>query len=128
MTDIPSRLRELAELRAAYRDLQRRADDLKDSHDRLQEDVFDTMRNAGLTSVGTDDEQFVAKSTIYATVADLDEFLAWAASNGLEAEFTEINAIKGRLNELVRQRLQDGEELPPGLDFYRKNYISKTQK
>lgn len=125
---IPQRLAELARLREQYRAEQAVADATKAEHDRLQKILHEDMKEAGLLTIGTDTDTFTRKSTYYAQVENQDEFIAWAESEGLLEEFTETAAVKGRLNELVRQRLQDGETLPPGLGFYSKDYISKTQK
>lgn len=125
---IPQRLAELARLREQYRAEQAVADATKAEHDRLQKILHEDMKEAGLLTIGTDTDTFTRKSTYYAQVENQDEFIAWAESEGLLEEFTETAAVKGRLNELVRQRLQDGEMLPPGLGFYSKDYISKTQK
>lgn len=100
----------------------------KEEHDRFQHTVFQYMKERGTTSYGTEDEQWVRKSTRYATITNRDAFIKWAEDHGLVEEFTQRKEVSARLNELVRQRLDDNEDMPPGVDYYDREYVSRTSK
>lgn len=43
-------------------------------------------------------------------------------------EFTEPKFAKKRLNELVRERLEDDGQMPPGVDFYHSRGVTITRQ
>jgi hypothetical protein len=43
-------------------------------------------------------------------------------------EFTEPKFAKKRLNELVRERLEDNGQMPPGIDFYHSRGVTITRQ
>lgn len=65
----------------------------------------------------------VAKTT-YGSIQDRSEFVKWAEVHA--PELLESKERKGLVHEIVRQRQDDGEDLPPGVGFYVKEYISRT--
>lgn len=65
---------------------------------------------------------FVPQETPYAQVQDSSEFIEWAKQH--DDELIEDKPRKALLNQLVRQHLDDGAPLPPGLGFYVKKFIS----
>lgn len=85
--------------------------------------VFDLMENDGIQSTKVHGIQHVRAETFYAQVQDQAEFEEWALTSGLESYF-EQKPRKKLLNELVREKLDAGEPLPPGLGFYSQRYIS----
>lgn len=124
---IQQRLAHLRRLKTIYRDLQDRADKAKADHDRYQAALFDEMRQDRIDGLKHDGAHFIPKETIYATTQDQDAFEAWCKEQGLEDEFLRASVEKGRLNELIRERLNSAEELPPGVSWYSKQYIAITQ-
>lgn len=118
----------LGELRDTMQTLQREADAAKDEHDRFQVAVFQYMKDRGTTSYGTEDETWVRKATTYGSITNREAFVKWAEEQGLLDEFTQRKEVGKRINELVRQMLGDGQDLPPGVDFYEREYISRTNK
>lgn len=50
-------------------------------------------------------------------------FVKWAESN--DPDLIQYKERGAELNSLVRQRLDDGEPLPPGVGFYDREYISQ---
>lgn len=53
--------------------------------------------------------------TIYAVLQDRSTFIEWAEQN--DVSLVELRERKALLNELVREKLDNGEPLPPGLGF-----------
>jgi hypothetical protein len=113
--------------KAKYRELQRQADEAKAAHDELQADVFEDMRQEGHMSYKSDKASFSRKSTLYGTVQDRDAFIEWCHENDLADEFLKEKEVAQRINEIVRGAIDNGEDLPPGLGFYARQYISITE-
>jgi hypothetical protein len=62
----------------------------------------------------------------WAVLQDREEFAAWAAENDPESYFeAEARVRQDLLNALVRQRLDDGEPLPPGLGVSLETKLSR---
>lgn len=125
--EIQEELAHLAELKTTYRQLEEDAKSAKEEHDRFQADLFDKMRDRQLLTIKTDSGTYSCKSTIYANVNDMPAFIVWAQENGLYDEFLKEAPEKRRLNELVRDRIDSGDDLPPGVNWYAREYISISQ-
>lgn len=123
----PERLARLRVLKNQYRDLDRKAKEAKRVHDEEQAAIFEDMREEQLLTIKTDDATFSRKATIYAHVQDMEEFAAWCRERELEEEFLREKEESARLNELVRGLIDNGEELPPGVGWYSREYISITE-
>ncbi len=119
-------LAKLHKMKVEYREAQNHADDLKGRHDAFEASLYDRMDEEDVLSLKTDAAQFVAKCTTYATITDMDLFTEWLKENGIEDEFIKDAPEKARINELVRERLDNGDSLPPGLSHYDRRYISIT--
>lgn len=122
--------RQLAELKLAkhnYRAAQELADKLKAEHDLQQAEVFSVMRDRKLLTHKGEDASFSRKSTIYGHVQDRDAFIQWCKDNELDADILVLKEKGQPLNELVRSKIDNGEELPPGVGFYAREYISITE-
>jgi hypothetical protein len=67
----------------------------------------------------------VTASTVYAQVQDKQALIEWAQEN--DDELVSLAPRKALLNQKVRECLDNGEPLPPGLGAYEKEYISQRQ-
>lgn len=66
---------------------------------------------------------------VFAHLQNAEEFKAWAAQEDGEAYFEpEARVRQDLLNALVRQRIDDGEPLPPGVGVYVETRLSRTAK
>lgn len=95
---------------------------LKDEREAAERGLLDRMEMEETESIKCDGTLFVPTTTVYGQVNDRAEFIAWAKDN--EPELIEAKERKALVSELVRERLDNGEELPPGVGFYAKQYIS----
>jgi hypothetical protein len=89
-----------------------------------QQEVFDRMEaeEAGSMADKRTGRLFVPTETVYAQVQDRSEFIKWAKE---EDELLIKEVENGELiNALVRERLDNGEALPPGLGVRVKQYIA----
>lgn len=67
---------------------------------------------------------FQPKETYYGRVLDTDQALDYLDARALADEFTKPKIVMARIHELVREKLEQRQPLPDGLDFYAKRYIS----
>ena len=84
---------------------------------------LERMRDSDTESHKTRGTLFSPVTKQYASVQDRGEFVEWALSN--EPELVAYKERAAELNALVRQLLDDGEVLPPGIGFYDREYISQ---
>jgi hypothetical protein len=61
----------------------------------------------------------------YATVTDRTAFIEWAKAH--DEDLVQERERSADLNALVRRYLDDGVELPPGVGYYTRDYISVRQ-
>lgn len=125
-TALKADLEELDRRKRAMRAAQAEADRLKEHHDVLEQQVYDKMDLQDTWTLKTSTRRFSGKSTTYAVITDMDELRAWLDEQGLEDEFLKEAPQKARLNELVREYLDNGQTMPPGLSSYDKRYVSIT--
>jgi hypothetical protein len=127
MDDFDYRLAQLKLAKQNYRAAQELADQLKADHDAEQAEVFSIMRDRKLLTHKAEDASYSRKSTIYGHVQDRDAFVEWCRQNELDSDILVLKEKGQPLNELVRSRIDNGEELPPGIGFYAREYISITE-
>ena len=123
---IQEEIRHVAALREGYEELQGMADEAKELYERAHAALWERMDATGVSSITVDGVQNTRKSTIYASVNDKTEFMKWAEENA--PELVAPAPRKALVNELVRQKIDNGEELPPGVSFYTNDYVSRTQR
>lgn len=121
-------LTELARLKQVKKETEVVAEAAAQELSLYEQNLWERMDMAGIDSspkwrgLG----QFARKSTVYAQVTDRDALVAWAEEQGLD-DVVELKEAKGRLNEIVRDRLDTQQELPPGVSFYERRYIAHTK-
>lgn len=72
--------------------------------------------------------RFQPKKTVYGRVIDKNAALEAFESECLTDELTSPKIEARRLNEYVRDKLELEGELPEGIDYYEKKFISITRK
>lgn len=127
MDEFDQKLEQLRLKKRLYRELQNDADRAKEEHDKLQAEVFSIMRDRKLLTHKMEDASFSRKSTIYGHVQDREAFANWCKKNGYEEEMLVVKEKGQPLNELVRSMIDNGEDLPPGVGFYAREYVSITE-
>lgn len=127
LEDFKERLAELAKLKQASTTAAKAAEAAKNELNRFQSELWQDMAAVDMDSVRTRHGRFTRQSTPYGVIVDREAFLEWCDEQGLLDSLTQEVEIKARLNELVRDRLNNNEELPPGTSFYAKEYISYTK-
>jgi len=120
---IQEEAKELRELKLQYQEAKAQYEALKSQFDKRQSELMERMENDSVEGLKVDGVNFVPTETIYGKVDDRREFVEWAKEN--MPELLEEKERKDVLNETVRQMLDDGEILPPGIGFTVREYISQ---
>lgn len=116
-------LRKLRTLRGKRDRAKEKFDEAEAEFKSQQTHVFELMQANEVGSMKQGDTLFVPAETPYAQVQDREAFVAWAKEQ--MPELVEEKERKAVLNELIRERLDNGEELPPGVGFYVREYVSQ---
>lgn len=72
--------------------------------------------------------RFTPRSTIYGRIVDKNAALEAFEAEAIGEEMTSPKIEARRLNEYVRERLESGEELPDGVGFYEKRFLTISRK
>lgn len=91
-------------------------------------DLFHYMQRNGLDAVAAGGHMFAPRSTTLGVVNDQAAFEQWLMENDLYDEYIRTEPQKARLNEMIRERIDNQQELPPGTNAYAKEYISITER
>lgn len=116
---------DLHKLKAAAAKAKEAYDDAKALADAAEHEFFERLDVEGIgsfkhTKLGIN---FVRAETVYGQVQDRAEFIKWAEDE--MPELLETKERKKLVNEIVRERLESGQELPAGLGFYVQQYVSQ---
>lgn len=114
---------DLRRLKLAAGEAAGRAAALKAEADEAERHFFERMAEEGVESIKHGGTLFVPVETNYGQIQDRAEFVAWAEEN--RPELIERKERQKLVNELVREHLDSGEVLPPGVGFYTRQYISQ---
>ena len=129
MSRLDTRARRLLELRAENETAQSEAKAAKEKLDNYELEFWSELEDLRLKSFTMDDgTRLERRETRYARVLDLEALTEWVVENGLAAELLKDAPRKAVLNKFVRTRQENGQPLPPGLDFTTDRYISVRQR
>lgn len=113
----------LRTMKEQYNESKAETEALKAQFDAAQSKLIERMEDEKVEGVKVDGTNFVPAKTTYGKITDRRKFIEWAK---IEApELLEDRERKELLNELARQRIDDGEEMPPGMGSYDREYISQ---
>lgn len=117
-----------ARMKAEAQRLDREAKDLREQFKVEEADIWDSLHDAGLSSLKIDDDQYSLQEQIYGQIISTGQFKEWAEENGRLDEFFDLKPRLKIVNEFARELLDNGEEFPPGLTFRENRYISSPRK
>lgn len=107
-----------------YRDKAKiKYEDLKIRADELEAAFYARMEHEDVSGIKVGASNFVRAATSFGTVQDRSEFIKWAEEE--RPELLETKERKALVNEIVRECLDNGDTLPPGLGFYTREYVSQ---
>lgn len=122
MAITPNKLRRLKKLKDEASLRNKQAKEATAKLNAFEAECFEGMEDADVDSMKTYGHLFVRVTKDYAQIQDRDAFVAWAQAN--EPELVQEKERKVELDKLVREKLDNGEALPPGVGFYTKRTIS----
>jgi hypothetical protein len=123
MTSISQDATHVANLKANYERAKKEADDAERAFKEAQMALYERMEHEDIGSLKVGNINFVRAETAYGTVQDRAAFVKWALEE--RPELVEHRERAALINELVRESLNDGTPLPPGLGFYVRQYVSQ---
>lgn len=133
--ELASRVRRLVELRAEKDETDAAAKRAKKEFEQYQEYFYEELSKSPLkgsvkVDLGGDHGtvQITPMETYYGRVLDKDKALEYFNDRALTEEFLKTEISKARVNELVREHIEQKKPLPAGLDFYPKRYFRVTFK
>lgn len=126
MATLAQELREMHTMFEEAKALDKQAKEIRMEAKEREARLLERMAEEEVDSQATNGTVYTPASTIYHTIQDEAAFLAWAESAA--EQLVEVKARSDLMNQLVRERLDNGEELPPGVGFYTRDYISKTAR
>lgn len=101
--------REAEKAEAASKDARQRADDQRDR-------LWDLLDAAGVKTINHELGRVTRTARLQAIVQDRESLDRWLLDNGLYEAMTKRDYRKANLNGLAAELLDDGKQLPDGLD------------
>ena len=128
LTAIRERLVDNARKKAKAMRLEREAKDLREEFKYEEGEIWDSLFEAGMTSLKIDDDQYSLQEQVYGQVISISDFMEWADAEGRLDEFFEMKPRMKIINEFARELVDTGEDFPKGLAFRENRYISSPRK
>lgn len=121
---LEEQVRELRELRAEKDRTAKVAAEAKLAYDNAHLALWERMDGSGVDSVKVDGVGYSkAAPKPFGAVADKAELYRWAVEEGNMPELFDPEPRMQLINEQVRLRLDNGEEMLPGVNFYTKQVV-----
>lgn len=117
----------LAELKTVEKQAKRKAADAENERKNFEYALHEALEARGVLGHKTTTHTFSLRTTLYGHVEDVDAFRAWAEENGEDDTYFRTEEAKGRINELVRDCIETGQPLPPGVGWYPRKQITTTE-
>ena len=118
----------LRELKEQHRLAKRAATEAENKLNSFQAELSAILKDEGLDSHSYGGYSYVPKSTVFGKVNGPEAFYAWCEENNMVDEFFTDKPVGERVHSIVRDRLDSQQDLPPGVSFYNREYISVTKK
>lgn len=134
LEELRSRVARLKELRARRDQTKSAADKAKKEFEQYQAEFFEEYQRSplkGSVNVDMGDDlttQITPVRTYFGRILDREAAEKYFADRAQTKEFVKEDFRMGRLHELVRECIEQKKPLPPGVDFYTKEYFRVTDK
>ena len=112
----------LRDLREAELAAKKVAKDATDEREKQERKVFAMMTKT--TSTTVEGRRYTRVTTDYGYVDDRVKFIEWAKEN--DESLIKLVENKAEIHRLVRERIDNGEGLPPGIGHRVDEYVSMT--
>lgn len=125
---LDAELRQYVEQRRAYEEAEAHAKKLKAVSEEQKHRVWEMLEAAGVKTINHELGQITRMARLQVLVTDEEALGSWLADSGMLDAMTKRTFRQANLNDLVSERLEDGEELPPGTDTLTIRGIRYTPK
>ena len=126
-------LRVFYEKKQAHHQMKAASDSATEDYRVAEQDVLDRMEELGLKNFtvnlpGIGEVRFTRrKPTVYGRIVDPDAAFDALKAQGRSEELFSPKIQASRLNELVRESLEQGMPLPDGVDFYERAGVTVSR-
>lgn len=135
LAGLESKFRRLAELREE-RDIAKQAEKAaEEAYREYEASLFEEIEDSSLRGTVEFDFgddlgkiRFQRRSTIYGRIIDKNAAMDAFENEALVEEMTAPKVEAKRLNEYVRERLENDGELPEGIGYYEKKFFTISRK
>jgi hypothetical protein len=129
--EIKSRFRSLVETRHARDEAKKAYEKAEEDYREVEAEIIaylDASPIEGTIKIDVGEPygvvSFRGNQTYYGRLLDEDQALEYYEQRAMVDEVTKPKFVMARLNEEVRQRLETGESMPPGVDYYTRRYVT----
>jgi hypothetical protein len=133
--EVKAKLRRLLDARQERDTAKKKAENKEKDYRELEAEVWDMLDEADLEPpykfklgepYGT--VRFNNRTTYYGRIIDEDAALEGFEQRAVIDEMTKPKIVMQRINEEVRDAIEQGKPLPPGVDFYPKRFVSISKE
>lgn len=117
----------------AYHDARRRFEEAdvvqkkqKKAYDAARDRLWDLLESAGVKTINHDVGRITRVNKVVGTVVDREALTEWLENHGLLEAFTRTDFRQAQLNGIAKEAIEEGDELPEGLDTLTLKQISYT--
>jgi hypothetical protein len=132
---LESKFRRLAELREERDYNKKAAENSESAYREYEQELFESVEDSALRGTVEFDFggdlgviRFQPRRTLYGRIIDKNAAIEAFENEALVDEMTAPKIEARRLNEYVRDRLENGQELPDGVDYYERKFFTISRK
>lgn len=128
-----AKLRRLMELRTARDEAKKTLEAAEADFREIEADVYESLDGIqGTLKVDLGDPwgtvSFRTRETYYGRIIDEEAALEHFESRAMVEEVSQPKFVKARINEIVRDHIEQGIDMPPGIDYYPNRGVTITRQ
>ena len=128
-------LRRFMEARQERDETEQAAKKAKETYQEMEQELFERLADGPVDRINNVElgppwgkVSFGARETPYGRIIDEEVALAYFEQRAMVDEVTAPKFTMRRVNEIVRDALEQGQQPPPGLDFYFRRGVTVTRQ
>jgi hypothetical protein len=129
------KLRRLMEAREKRDEAKKAAEESEKDYREIEAEVYDDLEESGLTGTVKIDlgqpwgiVSFNTRETYFGRIIDADEALDYFDQRAMTEEVSAPKFVMKRINEEVRDRIEQGLKMPPGIDYFARRGVTITRQ
>lgn len=138
--EIIAKGRRFIEARERRDELKQAYDDAKAEYEALESEFWDELAPSDPNAIdyklaahkiplgqpwGT--VMFQPRETVYGRIIDDELALKYYENRAMQDDVTAPKFVMARINEEVRERRENDQPMPPGIDYYQRRFVSVTR-